>query len=58
MDIVIGRGNNRQVVELPCAPLIKKLTKFEQREGRIGLCRLLGINEMMPKVGTTGKKGK
>lgn len=56
MDIVIGSGNNRMKVELPCASLIKQRTKFEQRDGRIKLCRLLGVNEMMPPVrkGRTG----
>lgn len=58
MDIVIGRGNKRQVVGLPCARIIKGMTKYDQRNGRVALCRLLGVSEVMPVTGTTGKRSR
>lgn len=46
MTIVIGRGNRRQVIELPCAALVQAAEKANPQQHAANirtLCDILGV---------------
>lgn len=44
MNIVTGRGNNRRVVSLPCAAVVKAAPEKDQKEAVSLVCEILQIN--------------
>ena len=45
MRVVKGRGNNRTVIDLPCAQIVKAAPEKDQKEALALVCSLAGVNE-------------
>ena len=43
MLIVTGRGKNRKTFEYPCAVIVNRSPKHEQKMGLALLCEMLGV---------------
>ncbi len=43
MMIVIGRGNRRNTLELPCAAIVNRSPRSEQAQALTLICNMLGI---------------
>ena len=48
MDIIIGRGNKRLAITVPCAEVLKKdQNKHSLQQAHIDLCYLVGISPII-----------
>lgn len=43
MNIIIGRGKNRKVLELPCAEIVKQAPVETQKTAVFQICSYFGI---------------
>jgi len=43
MDVIRGRGNNREVVNLPCAYLLKRQNRYNMKQLVAAICSAANI---------------